>query len=109
MGVWWGWGGVHHLSCLIRDGTQALAVKVLSPNHRTAREFPVTVTLNSHLIILTSLPCLSLVPMLAFSLQTAFFCVCVCVLVCLVSFCSRWDVMYWLKGTPGNSPSRTWW
>ena len=64
---------MHHLSCPIRDGTQALAVKVLSPNHQTAREFPVTVTLNSHLIILTSLPYMSLVLMLAFSLHTAFF------------------------------------
>ena len=72
MGVGGGGGGVHHLSCPIRDGTQALAVKVPSPNHRTAREFPIMVVLNSHLIISTSLPYLSLVPMLAFSLQTVF-------------------------------------
>ena len=73
MGVQLGWGGLHHLSCPIRDGTQALALKVPSPNHRTAREFPIMVVLNSHLIISTSLPYLSLVPMLAFSLQTVFF------------------------------------
>ena len=101
---------MHHLSCPIRDGTQALAVKVSRPNHQTAREFPIMVVLNSHLIISTSLPYLSLVPMLAFSLQTGFFFLFFfCILLCLVIFCSKWDVMYWLKGTPGNSPSGMWW
>ena len=106
MGVRWGWGGLHHLSCPIRDGTQALALNVPSPNHRTAREFPIMVVLNSHLIISTSLSYLSLVPMLAFSLQTVFFFL---RFIMSCDFCSKWDVMYWLKGTPGNSPSGMWW
>ena len=35
--------GLRDLSSLTRDGTWALAVKALSPNHWTAREFPMLI------------------------------------------------------------------
>ena len=44
--------GLRVLSSLTRDQTQALAVKVPSPNHWTAREFPeIPVLMEKELIV----------------------------------------------------------